>query len=439
MRRLGLSLPAVLAVTAVCGCAVGGGDDEQHAAAPSPASKPPPAITTAELEEHLGALQRIADRNGGTRAAGTPGYAESADYAAARLKDAGWAVSRQPVPFTYFQLHKAALTIGGRRLRPARDFQVYSYSGSGTAAGRLETSGLGCTASDFDGLDAGEIPLAGRGECFTREKAANAERAGAKALVVQEDLRSRRGVPSGTLAVPGIRIPVVVMSTRALGDQGGGSQASVSVEATSSARTTENVIAETPGGSGGRVVMAGGHLDSVRGGPGIDDNGSGVATLIESAEAIGPNPPGAKVRLAFWAGEELGLLGSRRYVKSLDRSERDRIAAYLNFDMVGSPNAVPAVYADGDDRVAKVLRGSTPTRLAAVTAGAASDHAYFQLAGIPVNGLFTGASEPGPGGRARDPCYHLACDTAMNVNRAVLLAMARTAARALEQLSRQAK
>jgi Iap family predicted aminopeptidase len=358
---------------------------------------------------------------------------------AARLKDAGWTVTRQPVPFTYFQLHRASLTIGGRRLTPARDFQVYSYSGSGTAEGRLETSGLACAASDFDGLDPGEIPLAGRGQCFTREKAANAERAGAKALVVQEDLTSRRGVPSGTLVMPGIRIPVVVVSTRALGYEGGGSQARVSVEATSSARTTENVIAETPGGSAGHVVMAGGHLDSVRGGPGIDDNGSGVVTLIEAAEAIGPNPPGAKVRVAFWAGEELGLLGSRRYVRSLDRAERDRIDAYLNFDMVGSPNPLPAVYGDGDDDLAKVLRDSTKTHLAAATVGPASDHAYFQLAGIPINGLYTGSSERGPGGRARDPCYHLACDTTKNVDRPVLLDMAKTAARALRTLSRQAK
>jgi hypothetical protein len=429
MRRSGIWLP-VLAMLALGGC-LGGDDDGGRSGSP----RPSPAITRPELRDGLSALQRIADRNGGTRAAGTPGYDQSADYVAARMKAAGWTVARQPVPFTYWRLRDASLIVAGRELVREDDFQVYSYSGSGTVRGRLETSGLGCAAADFDGLDPGEIPLAGRGECFTRVKARNAERAGAKALVVQEDVESRRGVPSGTLAVPGIRIPVVVVSTRALGNEGGGSQATVSVEATASARATENVIAETPGGSDDRIVMAGGHLDSVRGGPGIDDNGSGAVTLIEAAEAIGPKPPGAKVRVAFWAAEELGLLGSRHYVRSLVRAERARIEAYLNFDMVGSPNAVPAVYGDADEELAQVLRDSSRTRLADASAGQSSDHTFFELAGIPVNGLYTGSSEGGPGGRPRDPCYHLACDTIHNVNRPAVLRLARVAARALRMLS----
>ena len=52
-----------------------------------------------------------------------------------------------------------------------------------------------------------------------------------------------------------------------------------------------------------------------------------------------------------------------------------------------------------------------------------------------MNGLYTGAEERGPGGRPRDPCYHLACDTIEGVNRPVLLRMARTAAEALKRLS----
>ena len=177
------------------------------------------------------------------------------------------------------------------------------------------------------------------------------------------------------------------------------------------------MIAETPGGNEDHVVMAGGHLDSVAGGPGIDDNGSGDATLIEAAEAIGPNPPGARVRVAFWAAEELGLLGSRRYVRSLDRAERERIDAYINLDMVGSPNPVPDVYSDGDKDLAKVLREADGGHLGEVSVGGASDHTFFQLAGIPVNGLYTGSSEAGPAtGSPRDPCYHLACDTIDNVD-----------------------
>jgi len=431
MRRVAPWLFVVLA--ALAGCHSGGGDKPQTGRRPSP------AITRTELGEHLAALQRIADENGGNRSAGTPGYDASADYVAARLAAAGWRVTRLDVPFTYFRLNDASMSIGGRSLTRAKDFQVLSYSGSGEASGRVRPAGFGCAAADFAGLGSGDIPLVERSQCFFRVKARNAERAGAKALVVTEAPASGRGVPSGTLAVPGIRIPVVLMSLRALGGAAGGQRASVKVDASSRAGTTENVIAETPGGSGDSVVMAGAHLDSVPGGPGIDDNGSGVATLIEAAEAIGPKPPGARVRLAFWAAEELGLLGSRHYVQSLGESDRKRIKAYLNLDMVGSPHPVAQLYADGDPKLAAVLRAAYPGRLGGADIGQASDHTFFDLAGIPVNGLYTGSSERAPGGGARDPCYHLACDTTKNVDAAMLLRMARTTARALRALSARHK
>jgi Zn-dependent M28 family amino/carboxypeptidase len=207
------------------------------------------------------------------------------------------------------------------------------------------------------------------------------------------------------------------------------------VDAVSERRRTVNVIAETAAGRADRVVMAGGHLDSVPAGPGINDNGSGVATLLEAAEAIGARPPGTPVRLAFWGAEELGLIGSRRYVRGLGGAERGRIAAYLNFDMVGSPNARPAVYSDGDPDLARVLRRAAGRPLPGESTGGASDHAPFRATGIAVNGLYTGAGERGPKGEARDPCYHRACDRLQNVDPAVLVEMARAAAQALRRLS----
>ena len=428
MRLLALSF--LLAAVLLTACNSDDSSDQ-----PEPKPKPSPAITRAELNDHLQALQRIADHSDGNRSAGTPGYDASADYVADRLRDAGWEVERQRVPFTSFQVDDASLTIDGRTLTRAKDFQVLSYSGSGEATGRLHSAAYGCEASDFARLEKGEIPLVDRGICFFRIKAQNAQRAGAPALVVFESVETRRGVPSGTLAIPGIRIPVVLVSTRALGGSGDGDEAEVAVDAESRRGTTENVIAETPGGDPNRIIRSGGHLDSVPGGPGINDNGSGVSSLIEAAEAIGTKPPGARVRIAFWAAEELGLLGSRQYVKSLDRAEKRRIAAYLNCDLVGSPNAVPELYGDGDQALGRVLRRAYGAKLGEVAAGQSSDHALFKTAGIPVNGLYTGSSESGPRGRPRDACYHLACDTAGNVDRAVLIRMARAAAEALEDLS----
>jgi hypothetical protein len=423
-------LPLLLVAAVLVGCDSGGESE------PEPAPLPPAEITQAELGQHLSALQLIADENGGTRAAGTPGYRASVDYTAERLREARWRVRVQPVRFPYFELKRATMSVGGRKLRRARDFQVLSYSGSGRAGGRLRGLDQGCSEEEFAQLRDGELPLVGRGACFFRVKALNAQRAGAPALVVFDDVLTRRGVPSGTLAAPGMRIPVVLVSARTVRDN---PEVRLEVDAVSERRETQNIIAETPGGEEGRVVMAGGHLDSVAGGPGINDNGSGTAALIELAEAIGPDPPGARVRVVFWGAEELGLLGSRHYVRSLAGDDRRRIRAYINLDAVGSPNAVPALYSDGDARLAAVLRSAAGPPLGKIGAGGSSDHAPFEEAGVPVNGLYTGSSERGPRGRPRDPCYHLACDTLDNVDRPVLLRMARTAAEALRRLSAQAK
>jgi Iap family predicted aminopeptidase len=397
---------------------------------------PPAEITRAELVQHLSALQRIADQNGGTRAAGTPSDRASVDYVARRLREARWRVQLQEVRFPYFEVTRAALSVDGRRLRRGRDFQVLSYSGSAEAGGRLRRLRSGCASEEYVGLSPGDVPLVSRGQCFYREKAFTAQAAGARALVVIDTSPTRRGVPSGTLAGPGVHIPVVSVASESVRD---GSELSLAVDSVSERRLTHNVIAETSGGDDGRVVMAGGHLDSVPGGPGINDNGSAAATLIEAAEAIGVNPPGARVRLAFWGAEELGLLGSRHYVRSLAAGERRRIRAYINLDMVGSPNAVPQLYADANARLARMLRAVADGPLGKAAAGGSSDHAPLAAAGIPVNGLYTGSTERGPRGRPRDPCYHLACDTLENVNRPVLLRMARAAAEALRRLSARHK
>jgi Zn-dependent M28 family amino/carboxypeptidase len=284
-------------------------------------------------------------------------------------------------------------------------------------------------------LKPGEVAFTGFGTCFLFRKALNARRAGASALIAQTSASSR-GVAFATLVLPHVGLPVVLISARVPARDG--DLVHLTVNAASGRGSTQNVIAEI-GPSHGPVTMAGAHLDSVPGGPGVNDNGSGVATLLEVAHTFGPRPPG-RVRLGFWGAEEEGLIGSRRYVRSRSQSQRQEIAAYLNFDMLGSPNAVPAIYSDGNARLGRLLRRVHPGRERDVLVGNRSDGSPFENAGVPVNGLYSGATEHGPGGRPRDPCYHLPCDTFANVNMGSLLPMARAAARALDLLARaQAK
>ena len=301
----------------------------------------------------------------------------------------------------------------------------------------------------------GSIALVQRGTCDFRIKALNAQAAGAAGVVIMnEGQPGRTGVLSGTLGSPGVTIPVVG-STYAVGESlragvtNGPTNSTVrlKVDRVNETRTTYNVIAETPGGDPDNVVVVGAHLDSVPRGPGINDNGSGSAAILEVAEtyAAQERTPTSKLRFAWWGAEEFGLLGSNYYVANLSQADRDKIALNLNFDMVGSPNYVRFVY-DGDNSAFPVGPGAAlgPEGSGAIEAtfhgyfeavglessetpfSGRSDYGPFIAVGIPAGGLFTGAEGVktaaeaavygGTAGESYDKCYHLFCDNFTNVN-----------------------
>jgi Zn-dependent M28 family amino/carboxypeptidase len=192
------------------------------------------------------------------------------------------------------------------------------------------------------------------------------------------------------------------------------------------------------------VVMAGAHLDSVIEGPGINDNGSGSAAILETALMMANTKPENTIRFGWWAAEEQGLVGSADYVEGLSQAERDRIALYMNYDMVGSPNYIQMVY-DADESTFPAPEGVTiPAGSTAIEDlyesyytkigepyddtefSGRSDYEAFILNDIPSSGLFTGAEVPkteeqqaiwgGVAGEAFDQCYHQACDDITNID-----------------------
>ncbi|MEI5006827.1 M28 family metallopeptidase [Streptomyces sp. PmtA] len=200
---------------------------------------------------------------------------------------------------------------------------------------------------------------------------------------------------------------------------------------TSSGATGYNLIADWPGGDPNQVLMAGAHLDSVSSGPGMNDNGSGSAGVLETALAVSRAQlqPAKHLRFAWWGAEELGLVGSRYHVNNLPTAERSKISGYLNFDMIGSPNPGYFVY-DDDPTIEQTFKDfyaglGVPTEIETEGDGR-SDHASFKNVGIAVGGLFTGASRTkssaqaqkwgGTAGQAFDRCYHSSCDTTSNIN-----------------------
>lgn len=416
-------------------------------------------VTLEGVREHQAQFQKIADSNDdpfypGTRAAGTEGYANSVEYVAGLLRAAGYQVTLDEFEFRF--TFPALL----RQLTPV-DAEyatgAFTASGAGDVTGTVipvdirlappRASTSGCEAADFAGLDfsgPNDIALIQRGTCTFGVKAANAQAAGAEAVIIfnQGNDPTREGLIVGTLAPSVVTIPVVGASFAdgvALAQPGSTARVRVIEPET---RTDVNVIAELPGKNVDNVVMAGAHLDSVSAGPGIQDNGSGSAAILETALMMAKLKPENTLRFAWWGAEELGLVGSTAYVNGLSQAERDRIALYLNYDMVGSPNYVFMVY-DADQSTfpapVPVPAGSVaiedlyesyytwvgePYDDAAFSGR--SDYQAFILAGIPSGGLFTGAEQVktaeqqaiwgGTAGQQFDPCYHQACDTYDNVN-----------------------
>ena len=204
-----------------------------------------------------------------------------------------------------------------------------------------------------------------------------------------------------------------------------------------SSGTSYNLIADWPGGDAEHVVMTGAHLDSIGSGPGINDNGTGSAAILEAALAwaASGNTPRNHLRFAWWGAEELGLLGSNHYMRNLPTADKDRIDLYMNYDMVGSVNPGYFVYDDNpagndarDDLTDYYTSQGIPWEY--VDVQGRSDHASFRSHGIPTTGIFSGAEGiktsaqaqkwGGQAGRAYDPCYHRSCDTMANVSSTAL-------------------
>jgi len=429
-------------------------------------------LTADGILKHLRALQTIADAHDGNRAAGTSGYAASVEYVRQTLATAGYAVSVQEFPFVYYNvevqegrtLQRSVLDLAPRAMMYSPSTPPDGLRGRLAIVAAADDAALGCAASDFANQDyTNTIVVIKRGTCPFGQKARNARDAGAAAALIYNNVAEPDAPVAGTLGGPDqATIPAAGIS-RAVGEalvaQVVASSSTINIvlnlQTTTETRTTSNVIAETPRGDADRVVIAGAHLDSVLEGAGINDNGSGVATLLEIAVQMArlKVTTDHQLRFAFWAGEELGLLGSQHYVDQLSPAERETVALYLNFDMVGSPNYARFVYADATTRFDLSAGAQTVEQvfgdyfaaqqleIDTIPVGDRSDHGPFVAAGIPVGGLFTGAegtkSESqaatygGTSASAYDACYHAACDNLSNLNRAALEEMGDAAAHAI--------
>ena len=152
-------------------------------------------------------------------------------------------------------------------------------------------------------------------------------------------------------------------------------------------RDTRNVVAEKLGtGVEPKVVVLGGHYDTVPDIPGANDNGAGIATLMTIARELEGSSHPYTLRFIAFGSEELGLRGSQFYLSPLGLEEKLNIEMMLNFDALGTGRVVGILGSDA--LVTSILEvgekaGIESERRPSLNRGASSDHASFRAAGIP--------------------------------------------------------
>jgi Zn-dependent M28 family amino/carboxypeptidase len=422
-------------------------------------------MTADRMFTHLRALQDIANANHGNRAEGTPGYDASVDYVAKALRDRGFKVSTPQFDrLSTVSPGRPALTVAGRSYQVDQaSLLVRTPPGGLTGQPVRPAQPSGCAPGDYPAVvPKGAIAVVDDARCSVVDKQNSAVAKGAAALIVLGP-PGGQGAPA-TLFRPGyfkqLTVPVAVVSGYGASALAGNTAPiRLVLDAENVNITSRNVLAQTETGSPNEVVMVGAHLDSPRDGPGINENGTGVAAVLETALQLGPLAPvNDAVRFVFWGADEDGFNGAMDYVFGLDRDQLNDIAMYLDFTVLGSSNAgfftddgdqsgppSPGIaFADvpeGSAGIERTLAGYlylAGKRPADMPLSTRSDYHPFMVAGVPIGGVTTGASQAkttaqarlwgGQAGVAFDPNYQGPRDTVDNVNREALAVMGSAAA-----------
>jgi Zn-dependent M28 family amino/carboxypeptidase len=414
------------------------------------------AITEEGLRGRLDALAAATGDSAPYRAVGSAGYDRAATMVEVALRDVGWTVTADAYDGLVFEDAGASwLEVGGRTFR-ADDLLPLVFAPAGEVEGPVvaidwnpaatAADGKGCAVTHYGDLPANAIVVVRSGDCLRRDQVIAAQQAGAAAFVAVYPWAPPGAVYRATLIEPRfLTIPAAGVSPEVaemlVAAAGAGETAHLVSRARTRQSPTRSIIAELPGTDPGAVIMLGAHLDSVLEGPGINDDGSGVAALLEIAAGLAGTRPRATIRLAVWSGEELGLHGSYRYATALSEDQARAILVYANVDMIASPNGFAGVYdepgapvgsASARDLLAAAVEraGGAPVR---IDIGGSSDHRAFAEMGVATAGVFSGAGEPvsaeqavtsgaqAPGsgavaGQPADTCYHRSCDDLANVN-----------------------
>ncbi|WP_018156141.1 M20/M25/M40 family metallo-hydrolase [Demetria terragena] len=358
----------------------------------------------------------------GQRYAGTPGEVQAAKYLERRLEKLGLDVETPSFSVPDVNL--------GKIISPALDshlcWDCRSATGAPTGAearGRLTQAYT--VVADLPAKLNNRIVLVNNGTAVKDVVAAAQERRARAVIVLATPATPPRqsGPPSLSLTTPST-IPVLTVGQVQSKDlqRIAANERTISIETVAhKVITSRNVIATSPGSGPKRArkkVMISAHYDSVIGARGANDDGSGTVLTLELARVLHKMPHFHDLQFALWGAEEIGLVGSRDYVDSLNQNDRDNIAGVFQNDMVGTSWEEAEKYwvlsYDGkanpvnEQVLAAGKRLGYAKRMSDVTERGSSDHQSFQEVGV-ASGNFSWRGVEAPS--LLEPEYHSADDT----------------------------
>ena len=206
-----------------------------------------------------------------------------------------------------------------------------------------------------------------------------------------------------------------------------GYQVSTQAYTNDAGQTGTNVIAVKPAESANAdILVISAHHDSVPTAYGANDNASGVTALLAVAEALKDAKTDTEIRFISFTDEENGKNGSRYYTSTLSEDERSRMIGDIQLDMLGGLGSSGAMICTMDGE-ANWLTELLQDKNAALPLGAetASDHAAFQLAGVPSVLVMQ---------NGRGYLYHSAADVASQIDLFALAGAAQSVASAAREI-----
>ncbi|MGY0691391.1 M28 family peptidase [Virgibacillus sp. FSP13] len=372
------------------------------------------------------------------REAGTDGEVRAVEYIESEFKKLGYETEIQPFPI-YDYKSEANVQIDGTELESPHAF---NGSESGKVTAPLEY--VGKASPEEVGDVEGKIALIKRGDLTFVEKVQNVLDKGAVGVIMFNN--NDNGNYFGEVR-NGQNIPAVAITKEAgqkLVEQLDSSEVSATLDVNTEKieKTSYNVIASMKPDQEqdtGQLITIGAHHDSVPGGPGANDDGSGVSAVLELARIYADSPIDTEVRFMTFGSEERGLVGSSYYVDSLPQSEIDRMVAHFQMDMIGGRDAGadnPAggliMYTiDGEKNLVTDLSAASASRMLTemIPYGqlGRSDHQPFHDVGIP-SALFIHSPV--------EPWYHQPTDTIDKISKEKLQQVAEIVGSSAYQIAR---